>query len=219
MLLKEIILQGWKGAPKREGGVRHRYCSPKKLSTMTKRERENENETGSLALPSSFPLLEAEGRRFSHDGKESGRKGEQREQPAIAEASAQPQSPLLCIWGLLLAHLLPLPKQRRPGCSPSTHPILPKHSSQQTQTPLSHSKGILRGGGTGLGVQREAVAGWGSEPTSPAPWWRALLTARSKRQRLRKRSSGDCHRNAHDRSRARGNTCQNEAYRVGYFGG
>lgn len=28
------------GAPKREGGVRHRYCSPKQLSTITKRERE-----------------------------------------------------------------------------------------------------------------------------------------------------------------------------------
>lgn len=164
---------------------------------MTKK-RENENETGSPALPSSFPLLEAEGWRFSHDGRESGWKGEQREQPAIAEASAQPQSPLLCIWGLSLAHLLPLPKQRRPGCSPSTHPILPKHSSQQTQTLSSHSEGILRGGGTGLGVQREAVAGWGSEPTSPAPRWRAFLTARSRWQRLRKRSSGDWHRNAHD---------------------
>lgn len=40
VLLKETILQGWKGAPKREGGARHRYCSPKQLSTMTKRERE-----------------------------------------------------------------------------------------------------------------------------------------------------------------------------------
>lgn len=72
VLLKETILQGWKGAPKREDGVRHRYHSPKQLSTMTKKERENENETGSPALPSSFPLLEAEGWRFSHDGREVG---------------------------------------------------------------------------------------------------------------------------------------------------
>lgn len=210
------------GAPKREGGVRHRYCSPKQLSTITKREREREKEngTGSPALPSCFPLLAAEGWRFSHDGRESGRKGKQQEQPAIAEASAQPQSPLLCAWGPSLAHLLPLPKQRRLGCSPSTHPILPKHSLQQTQTLSSHSEGTLRGGGTSPGVQRKAVAGWGSEPRSPVPQLRALLTAWSRWQRLRKRGAQEA---ATGRLMTglepEATHAKMRPYRVGYFGG
>lgn len=71
-------------------------------------DREQEDGTGYAAIPSYLPLLEEEGWRLSHDGKESGRKGEQLEQPAAAEASAQPQIPLLCTRGPSLAHLLPI---------------------------------------------------------------------------------------------------------------
>lgn len=51
-------------------------------------------------------------------GRRVGGRGSSLEQLAVAEASAQPQSPLLCARGPSLAYLLPLPKQRRLGCAP-----------------------------------------------------------------------------------------------------
>lgn len=118
------------GAPKRKGGVRHRYCSLAQFSNMTQKKRERKRKM-ELALQPSLPASLCWRQRdggSSLMGKRVGGRGSssllQKPQPSL-------KAPPVCL-DPALAHRLPLPKQRKLGCSPISHPILPTHSSQQT---------------------------------------------------------------------------------------